>query len=1014
MKNKNTVIALLIVFVGICAYNLYWTYVQFNIEGEMTRLETQADADSVAERQLEARLEDGSYQQRYQKAIDNSFTLGLDLQGGMFVTLEVGIDDVVEQLAGNNASDTSFQQAIACANERQQTEQQNFVPLFVECFNELAPNKSLGAIFASPERQISISTSDEEVVQMLNEEAESAINRTFNIIRTRIDQFGVASPNMQLQEGTGRILLELPGVKEPERVRELLRSTAKLEFWTTHNRLDAYGVAYQINERLKVLKGIVDEDTTATDSLTEDIIPEDALAADSAMTTSDTLAAADSAEADSNSFTSFTEEDNAEDPAAMTDEEREERVEEFKRNNPFFAVLRVFDPSQIQQGDTYPVVGQSLESDTAKVNDYLRMEEIQVLIPDDMMFAWTYKPREGEEKVFDLIALKNNVMGGDKVSNADQDFDERGRAEVSLTMNVEGSKDWASITENNINKHVAIVLDNYVYSFPVVQGRIPNGQSSIAGNFTVEEAQDLANVLKAGQLPVPARIEGEDVVGPTLGEENINSGWRSFIIAFVITLIFMAIYYARAGLVANVALVANLIFIMGCSAAFTIVLTLPGIAAIVLTVGMAVDANVLIFERIREEMAKGKTLKASIKSGFGNAFSSVMDANITTFLTGVVLYAFGVGPIRGFAVSLMIGIVTSLISALIITRLILDNYANRGKDSIAFGYPFTTGLFDQIKLYMVDRRKTFYLISGSLIVLFLISFFTLGFKTGVDFKGGRQFVVEFTTAPGSNEPAKLAGEDIEQIRQDLTTAFENNAPIIKTLSSDHQLMITTSYRVDDRDATDQVQQVMMQGLENNFADYGKVVIGSTDVGPTVASDIRRAAVFSVVFSLLIIFMYILVRFRKWQYSLGAVAAIFHDVIIVLGIFSILGQFDLPFNLEIDQAIIAALLTIIGYSINDTVVVFDRIRENLDEMKSSKLAEVYNTSIDQTISRTLVTSFTTLITVLILFFFGGDVIKGFSFAIMIGIVVGTYSSIFVASPISLDLLRRDEEAVLEKA
>jgi len=1011
MKNKNTVIALLIIFVGICAYNLYWTYAQFSMDREMSRLEEQvSEGDSTAIEQYTARLEDGSYQQKYQKAIDNSFTLGLDLQGGMFVTLEVGIDDVIEQLAGNNASDTSFQQALACANERQQTAQENFVPLFVQCFEEVAPNKSLGAIFASPERQISISTPDNEVIEMLNEEAESAISRTFNIIRTRIDQFGVASPNMQLQEGTGRILLELPGVKEPERVRELLRSTAKLEFWTTHNRMDAYSVLYQINEKLKALMGIVNEDTVTTDSVN---LADTDMIADSLVEDTTLIAQADTAEEDTNSFTSFTEDDGETSTSDLSEEELDQQLEEFKRNNPLFAVLRVFDASQIQPGDTYPVVGQSLETDTAKVNNYLRMDEIQVLIPDDMKFAWTYKAREGEEKVFDLIALKNNVLGGDKISNADQDFDERGRAEVSLSMNVEGSKDWASITENNVGRHVAIVLDNYVYSSPVVQGRIPNGQSSISGNFTVEEAKDLANVLKAGQLPVPARIEGEDVVGPTLGVENIQSGWRSFIIAFVLTLIFMAFYYARAGLVANVALIANLIFILGCSAAFTIVLTLPGIAAVVLTVGMAVDANVLIFERIREEMTKGKTLKASIKAGFSNAFSSVMDANITTFLTGVVLYVFGVGPVRGFAVSLMIGIVTSLISALIITRLILDYYANKGKDSISFGYPFTTGLFDKIKLYMVERRKTFYIVSGSLVLLFLVSFGTLGFKTGVDFKGGRQFVVEFTQQ-GTDTPAPLSSQQVEQVRQDLTQTFENNAPIIKTLSSDHQLMITSSYRVNERDATDQVQQLLMQGLDQNFSEYDKTVISSTDVGPTVASDIRRAAIFSVIFSLLIIFLYILIRFRKWQYSLGAIAAIFHDVIIVLGVFSVLGQFDLPFNLEINQAFIAALLTIIGYSINDTVVVFDRIRENLGEMKSSTLPDVYNTSIDQTISRTLITSATTFITALILFLFGGDVIKGFIFAIMIGIIVGTYSSVFVASPISLDLLNREKEAEMQKA
>ncbi len=926
MRNKNTVIALLIIFIGICAYNLYWTYVQFNYEGQISSLQERVEQkDSLAIRELDARLEDNDFQETYQKSIDNSFTLGLDLQGGMFVTLEVGVDDVVRQLAGSNGEDSSFVRALACANERQESAQENFVPLFVDCFREIAPNQSLGAIFASPERQISISTADEQVIEMLNLEAQSAVERTFNIIRTRIDQFGVASPNMQLQEGTGRILLELPGVKEPERVRRLLRSTAKLEFWTTHNMVDGYRVLFQANEKLKSIYGIVDEDSISADSsLVNDLASDSTLLAE---------ADTDTSASDTSSFTSFTEEDAEEDLTELSDAERDEQLADFKRKNPLFGVLQLFDPSQQDPNNTWPVVGLANENDTSQINQYLAMDEIKVLIPDDMRFAWSYKSREDNERLYELITLKSPVLGGEVVTDARQDFDQQGKAEVSMGMNVEGAKDWATITENNVNRHVAIVLDNLVYSFPVINQRIGGGQSSIAGNFTIDEAKDLANVLKAGQLPVPARIEGEDVVGPTLGEENIQRGWKSFIMAFVVTLIFMAFYYARAGFVANLALIANLIFILGCSAAFTIVLTVPGIAAVVLTVGMAVDANVLIFERIREEMAKGKTLKASIKSGFSNAFSSVMDANITTFLTGVVLYAFGIGPVRGFAVSLMIGIITSLISALIITRLILDYYANKGKNSISFGYPFTTGLFDKIKMNMVGRRKTFYTISGALVILFILSFLGLGFKTGVDFQGGRQFVVAFFE---NEQAAPLSSSDVEQIRKDLTASFESDAPIIKTLSSSNQLMITSSYKVADREATEEVQNILMDGLNKNYSQFDKRVISSSDVGPTVASDIRQAAFLAVLFSLIIIFFYILLRFRKWQYSLGAIIAIFHDVIIVLGVFSLLGQLDLPFSVEINQTLIAALLTIIGYSINDTVVVFDRIRENIGEMKSNSL------------------------------------------------------------------------------
>lgn len=1014
MRNKNTVVALLIIFTAICFYNLYWTYIQFSYESQMNaardayetaQLKPQDEMtpeDSSAIKAYEALETDEDFQETYNTAVDNSFTLGLDLQGGMFVTLEIGIEDVVRQLAGN-PMDTTFNNAITCATERQETEQASFVNLFVQCLDEIDPNASLGAIFSNQERGISVGTSREEVIKMLNEEADAAVDRTFNIIRTRIDQFGVVSPTLQKQESTGRILLELPGVKEPERVRELLRSTAKLEFWETHSFQDAFPVLNEVNERLKNAFGLVD-------SLEQDtaLAMSDTTAVDAEPEATDSLASAtDTASEDTASSLSDVLEDAEDDPSDMTDAEREEAAAEFRRENPLFAVLQI--PNFQNMGQTNPVVGYSLAKDTALVNEYLSRDDVSVLIPDNMKFAWTFKSADEETDIYQLIAIKSNLddepaLGGDVVSVARMDYDERGQPVVNMNMNAEGTRVWSQITEANVGSHIAVLLDGYVYSFPIVNGKIPGGNTQISGDFTVEEAQDLANVLRAGQLPVPARIEGEDVVGPTLGAENIRRGYLSFVLAFVITLVFMIFYYAKSGLIADVALLANLVFIAGCSAAFTIVLTLPGIAAIVLTVGMAVDANVLIFERVREELSKDKTLKASIKAGFSNAFSSVMDANITTFLTGVVLYAFGVGPIRGFAVALMIGIITSLISALVITRLILDYYANRGKDSLNFGFSFTTGLFDTIKLDMISRRRTFYMISGALVVLSLISIGIIGFKTGVDFKGGRQFVVEFTQ---DGQPAPLSDADVEAVRTNLTDAFDGESPIIKTLSSNNQLMITSSFRVDDRDATTEVQNVMEDGLAETFPDYQKEVISSTDVGPTVASDIRNAAYLSVLGSLIIIFFYILVRFRRWQYSLGAIAAIFHDVIIVLGVFSLLGSLDLGLNLEINQALIAALLTIIGYSINDTVVVFDRIRENLGEMKASKLENIYNVSIDQTISRTLITSFTTFLTALILFLFGGDVIRGFIFAILIGVIVGTYSSVFVASPISLDMLNREK-------
>ncbi|MDX2246846.1 MAG: protein translocase subunit SecDF [Bacteroidia bacterium] len=1016
MKNKNTIVFLLLVFVAICGYNLYWTFVQFSMERKMENLRQAITnpADTTAKKQYDALLSDADYQERYKTAVDRSFTLGLDLQGGMFVTLEIGVEALIKQMAGN-PTDTTFQSILDCTNLKQQSEARSYVSLFVECFKEINPSGSLGATFANPELEISVGTPDNEVEAILENEATSAIDRTFNIIRTRIDQFGVVSPNLQKQEGTGRILLELPGVKEPERVRKLLRSTAKLEFYATHPWNDAYPVLLEINEKMKQIEGIEPDSVASVDSAATDSATVASAQTDSAGTVAATT---DSANAD----TTFSTENLAEGDSAgdlpfdqLSKEEQEKRRAEFRKTNPFFAVLSPanFD-AMAQAQSTSPRVGAARAQDTAAVNKILKMEEIRILIPDDMRFVWSFKPMEDvEEELYEMIAIRVNDDGtadlsGDQVSLARQDFDpSSGKPVVSMRMTAEGTKEWGRITEANVGKHVAILLDNYIYSYPIVNEAITGGSSQIAGDFTIDEAKDLANVLKAGQLPVPAQIEGEETVGPTLGAENIRGGLYSFLIAFAIILIFMAAYYNKSGLVANIALLANLIFILGCSAAFTIVLTLPGIGAIVLTIGMAVDANILIFERIREELARDKTLKASIKAGFSNAFSSIMDGNITTFLTGVVLYAFGVGPIRGFAVSLMIGIITTLISALVISRLILDYYSNKGKDSMNFGFNWSLNLFNNLKLQMVERRRMFYMISGTLIAISLISFVAVGFKTGVDFKGGRQFVVEFMQ---NGAPVNLSGEDIEQIRGDLNTALKNTDPVIKTLSSNNQLMITTSYLIENRQATDSVSTIVLDGLKQNFGQYQTKILSTSDVGPTVANDIRQAAFLSVIFSLMIIFFYILLRFRKWQYSLGAVAALFHDVIITLGAFSVLSLFDLSFSVEINQALIAALLTIIGYSINDTVIVFDRIRENIGEMKSTSLSDIYNISIDQTLSRTIMTSLTTLMTAFVLFFFGGDVIKGFTLAIIIGISVGTYSSVFIASAIALDFLKKEEKPV----
>ncbi|MDW3648461.1 MAG: protein translocase subunit SecD [Bacteroidia bacterium] len=1013
MRNKNTVIGLLLVFVAICAYNLYWTYQQYNIENQISPYReaanelTQDTASWGDNEYATLRAYDSirtAMADERQKAAANSFTLGLDLQGGMYVTMQVQIEDIVRQLAGN-IQDTSFTNALACARERRQAEATAYVPLFIDCYKTANPEAQLGVLFADPDQEIDFDTPDDQVQEFLEEKARDAMDRTFQIIRTRIDQFGVVSPNLQ-QLDNNRILLELPGVKDEDRVKRLLKQTAKMEFFTTHTVDRSYPVLFEINDYLKREQDAAAEATSTEDGEAETSADsgeeegeEDDADADSTLASPDT-ASTDSAKA-------FED---------MTEEERQAELEKYRAENPLFGLFaQTFDyNAMIANGVTEPLVARALEQDISRINAIFAREEIKNLIPPDMRFVWSYKPIDDETgsptNLYDLITIKTNddgtpAMGGDAVASARQDFNGRtGAPVVTMSMTSEGTKDWGQITEANIGKFVSVLLDNKVYSYPRVNDAIRSGSTEISGGFTIDEAKDLANVLEAGQLPVTTIIEGSQTVGPYLGEQNIKNGLSSLYYAGIVILIFMAVYYAKAGLVANVALIANAIFILGLSAAMTIVFTLPGLAALVLTIGMAVDANVLIFERIREELSRDKTLKASIKSGFANAFSSVMDANITTLLTGVVLVTFGVGPIRGFAVTLIIGIITSLISALIITRLILDYYGNKGSHAMNFGFDFTMGLFDKVKINMVGRRKFFYMVSGALVITSLILIGTVGFKTGVDFQGGRQYTVEFTQGSSDAATARdLDATEVNDLRGILTESFNKNAPQIKTLEADNQLLITTSYLVEDRNADSLVKSIMLTGIGDNYGDVS--ILSSTDVGPTVANDIKNAAYRSVVFSLIIIFLYILLRFRRWQYSLGAVVAVFHDVLIVLGVFSFLSMFDISLNVEIDQALIAALLTIIGYSINDTVVVFDRIRENLGEMKSSVLETIYNTSIDQTISRTLITSVTTFLTVLILYIFGGDVIRGFTFAILIGIIVGTYSSIFVASPISLDMINR---------
>jgi SecD/SecF fusion protein len=950
-------------------------------------------------------LQDPDNYETYKKAVRNSLSLGLDLQGGMFVTLEIGVDEVIRNLAADPNNPT-IKKAITRANQLRQTETGHYVDLFVRALKAIEPNSKLAIYFAGPKTGLTFTSSDDEVISKLKEEVDGAVDRTFNILRTRIDQFGVASPNLQKQTSTQRILIELPGVKDAKRVRTILRSTAKLEFWPTYTIQEAFPYLEKANEQLKLLLGITDtigQDTTKSQTTAQTDAQKDSIETVEEITT---LIGGENTPV-------TTKKDTAEkDTALMTLEEKRAK---FDRENPLFAKLRFPDPNAISPNT--PVVGYALISDTAKVNEYLNIPEIQRLFPPDLKFYWTVKPEIENSQYLTLIAIKSNPQGkapltGEYIEDARGDFDpQTNKPVVYMNMNSEGARIWKRMTTDYLGKSIAIVLDNYVYTYPVVQNVISNGNSQISGNFTIEEAKDLANILKAGKLPAPTHIVGEEIVGPTLGQDTIEQGLKAFILAFIGVILFMILYYRSSGVIADIALLLNLVFILGIMSALNINLTFPGIAGIVLTMGMAVDANVLIYERIREELENGKPLKGALSEGYQNALSAIIDGNVTTFLTGIILFTFGTGPIRGFAVTLMIGIVTTLISGLLITRLLLDYLINDRKwTTISFGSMAVVRLFKQLQFPFVSKRKIGYIVLLSISILFLIIIFTQGFRLGVDFLGGRQYVVEFK---------EDYAVDITVLRKDLTAAFDNNMPVVKSIGNKNQFLITTQYLyqsdVEQEKADELVRERLIQGLKTHFADGNPQIVKSSIVGPTIAEDIKRGAFYSVLVSIFVIFFYIFLRFQGWQFGIGALVSLSFNVLFVLGVFSLLGQMELPFPVELDQAFIAALLTIVGYTINDTVIIFDRIRERIQNDKENRPLELlFNMAINETLARTIVTSFTTLLTAIVLFFLGGEVLKAFLLALIIGITIGTLSSIFVASPIALDLSLYRQRKSFEKA
>ena len=958
----------------------------------------------------------------YKDCLERQINLGLDLKGGMNVTMEVSVVDVVRALSGYNTNPL-FNKAISRAVEMQKSSQQDFVTLFGQAFKEVAPNAQLAAIFSRLETRDKIkpNASNDEVLKVIRAEANDAYDRTFNILRNRIDRFGVAQPNIQKQATSDRILIELPGIKDPERVRKLLQGTAKLEFWETY-QFDQ--LAPFFNEANKKLLSVDMTDTTKVVTDTSKVAQKDSTAAKT-MLAAKSLIKKITPKADTTKKKKSALLDKLVDSTKATGKEKQS-FEKYAKENPLFAYL---NPAFMrgENGQYYPgksaTVGYAAIKDTARVNFLLK--KVMNIFPRNMRLAWLVKPEKERPDVLELYALKTTTrdgtapLGGDVIVDARQDYDQNGRVEVSMSMNSEGAKIWKRMTADNVGKQVAIVMDNYVYSAPNVNDEIPNGRSSISGNFSIEEAQDLSTILKAGKLPAPAKIVQEEIVGPSLGAESINAGMWSFIVAFILTLAYMIFYYNRAGMVANVALIVNMFFVFGILASVGAVLTLPGIAGIVLTLGMDVDKNVIIYERIREEIRAGKGMSLAVHDGYKHALTAIVDSNVTTFLTGVVLYIFGSGPVQGFATTLMIGILSSMFCAIFITRLIFVWMLEKNIE-ITVWNRFTKNILHDVKIDFIGIRKTFYIISGTLIFIGIVSLFVRGLSYGIDFKGGRSFIVRF------DKPVRT-----DEIRIALAKQY-GQEPEVKTFGASSQVKITTSYLIDDASTkTDSiVESKLYTGVksfyttsisESDFLAHSeKKALGrlsSQKVEPTIAYTLLRSAYFAVFFALLIIFIYIVFRFKKWQWGVGGVVSLFHDTFIVVALFSVLHGF-LPFSLDIDQHFIAAILTIIGYSIMDSVIIFDRIREYTNLFPKRNVRDNMNAAINSTLGRTLNTSGITFLVLLAMFIFGGEVIRGFCFALLIGVAVGTYSSILNATPVAYDLImwqtrRREKKLALAK-
>ncbi|KRO75940.1 MAG: protein translocase subunit SecDF [Bacteroidetes bacterium] len=1003
MQNKGVIRLFAVIFALASLFELSFSYIAGQVESDIQAkygqdaAKVQYALDSMSN---EVVYDLGVTSYTYKEVKSKEMNLGLDLRGGMNVILEVSVRDVLKGLVGN-AEDAQFKTAIANADAAQRNSQLGYLPLFMDALDAERGTRPLSdpGLYGTKDMtdRLGFNATDDAIKQAITEDVEAAIQNVYTVLKARIDQFGVVQPNIQRLDGTGRILVELPGVKDPVRVQRLLQSTARLEFWRADQ--GAAWMQYMVNANEK-LGAILEDPKAAKAEATEgeaavDLTLPTAVGEEGAAATSDEVASNEVNGADSTS-TGF---------------------------NPLLSIFQLNVNPQTFVPNEGPIVGYALTRDTATINDYLAMPEVRNLIPGNaryVRFAWT-RPENNSEVTL-LIALQGNrdndpELDGGVIVDARQEFDQGNNPVVTMAMNGQGAQIWQQLTKEEGSKtpkgHVAVVLDNLVYSYPRVNGEISGGRTQIEGGFSLDEATDLANVLKAGKLPVPARIIQSDVVGPSLGKEAIAASMNSFAFALLVVLLYMVFYYSGAGLGASLALIVNMFFIFGILDAFGAVLTLPGMAGIVLTIGMAVDANVLIYDRIREELATGKAVRTAIADGYKGSRSAIIDANVTTLLTAIILFVFGTGPIRGFATTLIIGIASSLFTAIFITRLYFEWRLKRSEE-MSFATSITKNWFTNTNFQFMSLRKPAYIFSALMIVVSLGSLMTRGLSLGVDFEGGRTYQVRF------DQPVEVAAVADALGAQWVGEDGRAYAPAVKTLGSPDQVVITTNYRVDDNgaDVEEALQASLYEGvkgfyaapvsLENFVSPSSEEAVGlvaSRQVGPTVADDIKDTAVWAVIFSLIAIFLYLLLRFSKWQYSLGAVAATVHDTIIVLGAFSLLDGV-LPFSMEVDQAFIAAILTVIGYSLNDTVVVFDRIREFFGEStKQDMKSDVLDNALNATLSRTFNTSFTTIIVLLIIFIFGGEVLRGFIFAILLGIVIGTYSSLFIASPVLYDSSKR---------